>query len=140
MTQLLTAVSLLFSFPLAPLADVGDVPGGMTVEHGLLSQYAEQPTVDTIWYRQSVGQLPTELPENAVFIAVADCDWIGRQGLISIAGNEWEPLWVYDCAGSAQAYDWLVSNGFLGEIDYYAAERHDVICRCPVEGRVIWLN
>jgi hypothetical protein len=116
-------------------------PNAPVVETGLLSQYAESPSIDTIHYRQSVGQIPIELPENAVFIAVADCDQIGREGLISINGSEWEPLYVFDCAGSAKAYRWLIDNNFLGEIDFMTAERHDVICLCAIEdGRIIWLD
>jgi len=122
------------------LAIITVLPGGRPIQSGLLSQYEEAPTIDTILYRQSIGQLPEELPDNAVFMAVADCDQIGKRGLISIDGNEWEPMWVMDCAGSAHAHDWLVDNGFLGEIDYFSAVRHDVVCRCPVDGRVIWIE
>lgn len=140
MTSLLTAVSLLLSLPFPWLMDANEPPGGMTIYRGLLSQYAEQPSIDTLQYRQSTGQIPMELPDNAVFMAVADCSWIGREGLISVNGGEWEPLYAFDCAGSNKAYRWLVDNGFLGEIDHFSAVRHDVVCLCPVPGRVIWFD
>lgn len=115
--------------------------GGLPIDSGKLSQYAEQPTIDTLWYRQhETEQIPLDLPENAVLLAIADCDDIGRSGLISVNGAAWEPFWVYDCAGSQHAYDWLNDNGFIGEMDYYTAERHGVVCRCPVDGRIVWLN
>lgn len=141
MTTLLTTISLLVSFPFGPLAQHDKPPGGMSVQEGLLSQYAESPTIDTLYYRQYVtGQIPQDLPDNTIFIAVADCDWIGRQGFISVNGGEWEPAWVFDCAGSAKAYNWLIDNGFIGEVDYYTAERHGVVCRCAVDGRVVWIE
>jgi hypothetical protein len=123
------------------LASAVALLGGMPIETGILSQYEEQPSIDTLWYRQYVSeQIPLDLPENAVFMAVADCDWIGREGLISVNGAEWEPLFVFDCAGSSHAYNWLVDNGFLGEIDFWTAERHGAICKCPVPGKVIWID
>lgn len=114
--------------------------GGLTVETGYLSQYHEQPSIDTRWYRQSVGQLPEVLPDNAVLMAVPFCDWIGREGLISIEGGAWEPLYAFDCPGSNQAYRWMLDNNIIGEIDYFSAERHGVVCHCAVDGRVIWLD
>lgn len=139
MSALFTAILLsLLSFP---FAQHHEPPGGMEIYEGRLSQYAKQPSIDTRDYRQQTGQIPMDLPDNVVLMAVADCDWIGREGLISINGSEWEPLYAFDCAGSNKAYHWLVDNGFLGEIDYFTAERHGVICLCAIEdGRVIWLE
>jgi hypothetical protein len=136
-----TLINLLLTAALAlPLLSF-PVPAEMPVEIGLLSQYEKQPTIDTLFYRQYVSeQIPQELPDNAVLMAVADCDMIGQQGLVSVNGDEWEPMWVYDCAGSAHARDWLNDNGFIGEMDYFTALRHDAVCRCPVDGRVMWFD
>jgi hypothetical protein len=85
-------------------------------------------------------QLPQELPPDTVYLAVSDCDWIGRRGRISINGDAWEPMIAFDCAGSQHAYRWMVDNGIIGEMDFFSAERHGVICRCGVPGEIQWVN
>jgi hypothetical protein len=140
LTAVTITLAVLLSFPF-PLAQHHEPPSGLTVYEGRLSQYAEQPSIDTLQYRQQSGQIPYGLPENVVLMAVADCEQIGRQGLISINGSEWEPLYAFDCAGSNKAYRWLVDNGFLGEIDFWSAVRHDVVCLCAIDdGRVVWFD
>ena len=66
---------------------------------GWLSQYGEAPTIGTIAYRQSVGDLPLDLTPFAGFIAVADCGRIGDKGWLSIAGGPLERIAVFDCSG-----------------------------------------
>lgn len=114
--------------------------GGLPILSGPVSQYAESPTAGTLQYRQEAGQIPYDLPTNIVLFAVVDCDQIGREGLISIAGGEWEPLIVFDCSGHASTTSWLTDNGIMGEIGYYTAARHNVICLCGVDARLVWLN
>lgn len=89
-------------------------------ETGFISAYNYRPTLGTLNYRAFHGQLPTDWPEYAGFIAVRDCSRIGEEAILSSPRGDLRVL-VFDCAGK-NATRWL-NDGFVAEID--AALRYE---------------
>ncbi len=117
MTIALTACWFLAA-PVCPPVNAGPMVTGW------LSQYGEAPTVGTIAYRQSVGDLPLDLSRFDGFIATADCGLIGSTAWLSINGGRLEYVIVFDCAGHAETYEWMTTNRVIAEVDYWMAERY----------------
>ena len=115
---LATSVCMILSVPVCPPVNAGPMVTGW------LSQYGKAPTVGTIAYRQSVGDLPLDLTPFDGFVAVADCGRIGDTGWLSIRGGPLERIAVMDCAGDAETVSWMSSNSILAEVDYWTAERY----------------
>ena len=88
---------------------------------GFLSAYALGPTQGTIAIRQEWGQLPQDLSQYDVFLAVESCDHIGREVVMEIEGESYQGL-IFDCAG-ADAYSdgqsWMSRNQIAAEVDYW---------------------
>lgn len=102
----------------------------ISVRTGYFTQYAEQPTIATIEYRQSAGQLPEDLSPYDVFLATTDTCNIGEVGWIRPEGEEWERFIVFDCAGHQETVDnFFRPNNIIGEIDYWTAVRWDTLGR-----------
>lgn len=97
--------------------------------HGYLSKYSEAPTIGTVNYRIHTSK---QLPEDAwhrydTFIAVHDCDLIGREGWLHIpAENLNLKAVVFDCSGDLETSQWMKDNNILGEVDYYTANKYNV--------------
>lgn len=85
---------------------------------GYLSAYAQGPTDATIAYRQEVGDLPYDLSQYAVFIAVADCSLVGREATLYTAVGQLSAI-VFDCAGNDGTPSWMETNRIIAEIDYW---------------------
>jgi hypothetical protein len=137
LTKLLTAVSLLLSFPIGPLGEQPDVP---TVETGILSQYAIGVMPGVVDIRQEWGQLPLDLSGIDGFVAAWDCERIGETALLSIDGGEWITVMVSDCSGHESTTEWMISNSVLVEMSGELAEEYGVVCLCPIPGRVVWID
>lgn len=91
---------------------------------GWTSRYDPNPMNATIELRQEWGQLPQNLEMYDGFVAVADCDRIGEETYLKpINATQFERFLVVDCAGSQQAYNWMVENNIIVEVDYTTAER-----------------
>ena len=99
---------------------------------GFLSAYAQRPTDATIAYRQELGQIPQDISEFDVLLAVPNCDLIGHSGVLYIESQEM--LWglgsielaeysalVFDCAGEGKdtGHNWMIDNAIAAEVDYY---------------------
>lgn len=106
------------------------------IEHGVASQYALAPTVGTFEYRYKNGDLTDEDVLYAeVYIATAQCERIGERGYINIESNGWMPYVVFDCAGHADTYDWMMAFNVV-EIDFWTAQRLDLVCLCGLDMRI----
>lgn len=110
------------------------------METGWLSQYAQSPTDGTIEFRQQVGQLPDDLDYLDGLIAVADCDRIGHEALLSIDHGPWLHVAVFDCSGHASTTAWMKDNNIIGELSYYMAVEHGIVGQGGIEGRIVWLD
>lgn len=115
---LATSVCMILSVPVCPPVNAGPMVTGW------LSQYGEAPTVATIAYRQSVGDLPLDLSPFDGFVAVADCGRIGDTGWLSIRGGPLERIAVFDCAGADGTAQWMDGNNIIAEVDFFMARRH----------------
>lgn len=89
---------------------------------GFLSAYAQRPTDGTIAIRQDWGQLPEDVSQYDVFVAVPNCDLIGHEGVLQVNDMEYKAL-VFDCAGG-RSHDWMIENGIAAEVDYYFWIQH----------------
>lgn len=114
---------------ISPIADPSVSPNEYDEMHGYLSEYSEAPTIGTVNYRIHTSK---QLPEDAwhrydTFIAVHDCDLIGREGWLHIpAENLKLKAVVFDCSGDVETSQWMKDNNILGEVDYYTAKRYNV--------------
>lgn len=84
---------------------------------GYLSGYAMRPTVGTIKIRQEWGQLPQDVSDYDVFLAVPNCDLIGHEAKLIINNDSYNGL-IFDCAGK-DSHSWMIDNGIAAEVDYY---------------------
>lgn len=99
---------------------------------GYLSAYSYWPTVRTIEYRQQAQQIPLDIEEFDVFLAVPNCDLIGDTGTLTIEAQDM--LWglgsveyaqydalVFDCAGAGEdiGHNWMIDNLIAAEVDYF---------------------
>ena len=73
---------------------------------GAVSVYGLGPTVGTLEIRQEWGQLPAYLGGYVVFVAVYDCDQIGREGVLVAGGDLYKAI-VFDCSGDLQTSGWM---------------------------------
>lgn len=79
---------------------------GPLIIAGAMSLYGLGPTVGTLEMRQEWGQIPENLQSYDVFVAVADCNQIGREGTLIYDGDLYNAL-VFDCSGDLQTTDWM---------------------------------
>lgn len=73
---------------------------------GAVSAFGLGPTVGTLAYRQDMGQIDRDLREYDVFVAVADCSLIGREGILIADSNVYKAL-VFDCSGDVETTGWM---------------------------------
>lgn len=114
--------------------------GGLPIETGILSQYEQGVMPPVVAARQEWEQLPDDLTGIDGFIAVWDCDQIGRPGLLSINNGEWKTVLVADCSGHVSTTQWMIANNVIAEISGELAADNDVVCLCAVDGRIVWLD
>ena len=98
---------------------------------GFLSAYAERPTNATVVYRQELNQIPQDISQYDVILAVPNCDLIGHEGTLKVEpqemlwglgrveGAEYSAL-VFDCAGAGDdiGHNWMIDNLIAAEVDY----------------------
>ncbi len=120
-----------FMFPLCMLLTFICEADG--VETGWWSQYAEQPTIDMIWYHGYEDE------DVDGFIAVLDCGRVGEYAWIGINSGIYY-VRAFDCLGGWDGGDpvWWYENNLIGEIDYYLAEREGVVGQGGVRAWIIW--
>lgn len=92
---------------------------------GYLSRYDEQPTIATLEYRKSIGDVPSDKKYDG-YIAVLSCDYIGLEGILSTTVGDFQVV-VYDCAGNDGGHSWMKANDIVAEIDWYLYEKHSSI-------------
>ena len=85
---------------------------------GYLSAYGEMPTVATLAYRQEIGDIPSDISQYSVFLAVADCGLIGREATLISSSGVFDAL-IIDCAGNDGTPEWMEQNSIVAEIDFY---------------------
>ena len=99
----------------------------LAASQGWTSHYAPYVMDTVIDNRQSWGQLPVNLMMYDGFVAVPECDRIGEVVFARPMGaDEWDMLLVTDCAmpvGTDGAYEWMVDNNILIEVDWVTAVR-----------------
>lgn len=92
-------------------------------ESGYLSAYAQTPTDATLAYRQEVGDVPYDVSQYDVLIAVLDCRLIGDEALLYTDVGVLKAL-VFDCAGVSDGGAlWMLENNMIAEIDFYAWQK-----------------
>ena len=132
MTKLLASAILLpfiiFPVPMEPFP----------VTSGYWSRYAEEPTLDTIHYRQAVGDLPLDLSGYAGVIAVADCKLVGRDAWIQVEDSKWLRTIIFDCSGHAETSRWMKEGRIIGELGYGLAKELGTTRRGGVPGK-LWV-
>lgn len=101
---------------LLALLTLGAAPEPVTFD-GYLSAYGRRPTEGTLAYRQEHGQIPDDVSDVDVFVAVPDCGLIGRRGELHIDGQVYRAM-VFDCAGRG-SHEWMLRNAIAAEVDYY---------------------
>jgi len=88
---------------------------------GWLSAYGHSPTVGTIEYRKSVGDLPQDITKYDGLIAVKDCGLVGKDATLYTASGKFH-VKVFDCAdrsGSDGTVSWMESNSIVAEVGYF---------------------
>lgn len=103
---------------------------------GYLSYYTPQPSIATREYRQSVGDIPSDLSRYAGLIAVADCSKIGKEAWLEVNGR-WLPVLVFDCAGNDGTTYWMQTNRIVAEVDHGLASMIDFDSG-PVPSKLAW--
>ena len=104
-----------------------------------LSAYAFNPTYGTLKIRQEWGQLPADVSEYDVLLAVPNCDLIGRDATMRVGGVDYDAL-IFDCAGPG-SHTWMIDNHVAAEVDYWFWREHPELIgvRSPVTIKV-YLN
>lgn len=99
------------------------------VMDGWVSQYESQIlTTATIEARQGWKQLPEDVSSYDAYIAVLDCDLIGRHGVIVWTDyGTVESAIVVDCSGHTSTTDWMQANNIIMEVDHETAKRHGFV-------------
>lgn len=105
---------------------------------GFLSAYALGPTVGTLNIRQEWGQLPDDLSKYEVFLAVENCDHIGKEATLHVGDESYTGI-VFDCAG-ANAYEdgqsWMSLLGIVAEVDYWFWLEHPELIGTETHAKV----
>lgn len=107
---------------------------------GSWSQYAKEPTDSQIWYHTEVTGLLSHPEEYDSFIAMVDCDHVGRDVWISVKGGPWRKAFVFDCSGHVSTTTWMRQNGIIGELDYYTIKELGLPPRQGVRGKLSFLE
>ena len=114
----------------------------LTLVSGWASQYSPGVMESTVEARQNgccAYNLPKGLPPVDGFVAVSDCSNIGRLLLLRPEGSKkWERFLAADCAGPG-AYEWMLRNNILVEVDYETAVRWNTVGR-GIRVEMRWLN
>lgn len=93
---------------------------------GIASQYAPGVMEQVIATRQAgltAYDLPQDLSNYTVFLAVEDCKLVGTPVLIQPIGGSMEQGLITDCSGHAETSDWMLGNNIVCEIDGETALR-----------------
>ena len=90
-------------------------------QSGWLSAYDKEPTIATMEYRLTIGDV--ELGHD-VYLAVADCARMGETGRITIGDGEPLSYQVFDCLGADASHNWMAQQNIIAEVDYWTWQRH----------------
>ena len=106
---------------------------GALIFWGILSAYSLNPTKGTLEYRQMHGQLPMDVSQYQVYLAVDDCSLIGHEARL-IAGEEVFTAIIYDCASAdgemyfSNGNDLTTPYKIAGEVDWFMwQQRPDIV-------------
>lgn len=95
------------------------VPQPVEVITGYASAYDLAPTVGTIDYRISVGQLPPDsIDRYDVFVATNSCDYIGREAIVRHGKKKLKGI-VFDCSGDVATSEWMRFSNIAAEVDHW---------------------
>jgi hypothetical protein len=95
---------------------------------GVASQYAPGVMDRVVETRQRWDQIPADVSDYDVFVAVESCDLVGEERLIRREGTkEWETALITDCSGHTETSQWMWRNNIIVEVDYRTALRWDVV-------------
>ena len=105
---------------------------GVVIFFGILSAYSLNPTIGTLDYRQDTRQLPMELSQYEVFLAVDDCGLIGHEALLIVGDEVFQGI-IFDCAGAYGAQFFSDGNDLetpyklAADADYWFWQAHPEI-------------
>lgn len=110
-----------------------------TAVTGRASQYASGVMHRVTEYRQRHGQIAQDVSAYDGFIAVLECDDIGKEYWLRPAGSEaWDFVLAVDCASPYDQQSetdlrsgraWMISENVCAEVDYETAVRWDTVGR-----------
>jgi hypothetical protein len=102
---------------------------------GYVSAYNEQPTIHTLAYRRSVGDIPHLKVDG--YVATLSCDYVGKEAILETSVGNLNVV-VFDCAGADGGHSWMRDNNMVVEIDYYLWRKYpDIVGE---EARLIVFN
>lgn len=101
---------------------------------GSLSAYHKNPTIGTLRLRQEWGQLPEDLSEYEVFLAVPNCGLIGYEATLQIGEESFAGV-VFDCAGEWSHW-WMLENGIAAEVDWWFWLQHPHLIGTEIEATI----
>lgn len=110
------------------------------VERGTLSQFARGPTDSQIWYHTEVTGLLDKSKGYVSYIAVVDCDKVGKDAWVKIGSGAWRYAFVFDCSGHVSTTTWMNTNGIPAELDWYTAEELGLDHSKGIAGAVTYQN
>jgi len=99
--------------------------------YGYLSRYDDGVMLATVEVRQEWGQLPLDTSEYDGFIAVLECEHIGKDFYMFTEAGAYRLL-ISDCAvrnDSDGTRTWMINNRIAGEINYSLAEEMGTLNR-----------
>lgn len=107
-------------------------------EQALASRYDLGPTEATLAARLDMGHITPEQAQAAdSYIAVKDCENIGKWAYIRPVGGEWRKALVYDCATRNNQADQEFMDIFAVEVDAWTAEAWGFDCLCPFDIEIV---
>lgn len=138
MTALLATVTLAIG---AALFQDGPPP---VQYEGVLSFYAQRPTLGTLQYQQDLGRLPSPLgAEIQTLLAVPNCGMVGYLAVLEAPQGRFYRGIVFDCGGGSDGgHNWMLDAGIAAETDYNFAVAHPdafgVPARVTILGHWSW--
>lgn len=104
---------------------------------GWASYYAEAPTVATLDYRVSIGDIThADLLWANAPVAVSDCGMIGDRVTVQIEDGPLMNAIVFDCAGADGTANWMAESNIVLELDFYTATAYGMIDRGALRVRM----
>lgn len=94
------------------------------------SQYSPGVMQEVVGNRVEMGHLTEPLPRVDGYVAVRDCEHIGKVLWMAPVGGEWESFLVVDCAMPKRtdgAWEWMTRNNIQVELDHESAVRLDTV-------------